>query len=336
MDRRADLARISPEATNRARIACAIAVALLCPLARIAHAQSTGADVLFNDGNRLMAEGKIAEACDAFESSNKLEPTAGTLIRLGDCREQNHQVASAWLAYKAAVARVKDARKRELASAKVAALEPRLSRITVLVPAVSQIAELTITRAGAPIDPSEWNVAVPLDGGDIEIAASAPGHLPWHTTVQLPSQDGALIVEVPRLAPIPPPVVIAPTAPPVAPKRFTTGRKIALGAAAASVGGAVAGVLLGASAERNERDAFARCPNPSMPCDQAAIANRDLSLGNRRALQANIALGASAACAVAAAVLWFTTGPDTEHPRGVAVTPLLTTGDPGVAVMTRF
>jgi len=47
-----------------------------------------------------MAEGKLAQACQAFEASNRVEPTAGTLILLGECREQNQQLASAWSAYK--------------------------------------------------------------------------------------------------------------------------------------------------------------------------------------------------------------------------------------------
>src|SRR4051812_8166985 len=65
-------------------------------LARAAHAQSAEAEQLFREGDRLMTEGKTVEACDAFEGSNRIEPRAGTLIRLGECREKNHQLASAW------------------------------------------------------------------------------------------------------------------------------------------------------------------------------------------------------------------------------------------------
>src|ERR1043165_7838821 len=46
-----------------------------------AYAQSAEAEKLFNDGNRLMATEKLAEACAAFEASNRAEPRAGTLIR---------------------------------------------------------------------------------------------------------------------------------------------------------------------------------------------------------------------------------------------------------------
>jgi cytochrome c-type biogenesis protein CcmH/NrfG len=59
------------------------------------RAQSAEAEALFTEGDTLMKQGKVAEACEAFEASNRIEPRAGTLIRLGECREQNHQLASA-------------------------------------------------------------------------------------------------------------------------------------------------------------------------------------------------------------------------------------------------
>src|SRR5689334_4104980 len=59
-----------------------------------AHAQSAEAEKLFNDGNKLMDAGKLAEACAAFEASNRAEPRAGALIRLGECREKTQQLAS--------------------------------------------------------------------------------------------------------------------------------------------------------------------------------------------------------------------------------------------------
>src|SRR4051812_11784859 len=65
-----------------------------------AYAQSAEAEAMFDEGKRLMTERKLAQACEAFEASNRIEPRAGTLILLGDCCEQNQQLASAWSAYK--------------------------------------------------------------------------------------------------------------------------------------------------------------------------------------------------------------------------------------------
>src|SRR5262249_13795797 len=101
---------------------------------RLAHAESPEAEALFNDAGKLMADGKLAAACVASDASNRIEPRAGPLIRLGECRELTHQIASAWSAYKDALTRVRDPRKRDLARTRAAALEPRLSYLTVLVP----------------------------------------------------------------------------------------------------------------------------------------------------------------------------------------------------------
>src|SRR5215510_13654601 len=124
----------------RRRLIGATSVAL-CILAAgsPARAQSAKAEALFDDGNRLMAGGKLAQACEAFEASNRIEPRAGTLIRLGDCREQNRQLASAWSAYKDASKLATDPRKQKFATTRAASLEPRLSYLTIAVPDQTRI-----------------------------------------------------------------------------------------------------------------------------------------------------------------------------------------------------
>src|SRR5579872_6636034 len=228
-----------------------------------ASAQSAEAEALFNDGNRLIGEGKIADACDAFESSNRIEQRAGTLIRLGECWELAHRLASAWSAYKDALTRVRDPRKRELARARVAALEPRLSYLTVLVSDESRIDGLALSRNGRPLDPGLWNRAVPIDGGDYVIGGRAPGHEEWSTTVKVPADGGRISVEVPKFkeiakllaprdpAPVAPPSMVPSTlaverteGPPAA-HGLSTRRQIALAAAVVSVVAIGTGIALG-------------------------------------------------------------------------------------------
>lgn len=183
------------------------------------HAQSAEAEGLFNNGNKLMVQDKLAAACSSFEASNRVEPRAGTLIRLGDCREQNHQLASAWSAYKHALTRVKDPQKRAYATAKAEALEPRISQLTVSVPARSRIDDLTLTRDGKLLDPLLWNHALLLDGGDYLIAAHAAGHEEWHTTAHVAAEGARITINVPRLKELsvptsrPAPVAAAPAKP---------------------------------------------------------------------------------------------------------------------------
>jgi tetratricopeptide (TPR) repeat protein len=163
--------------------------------AQTAEAQAE-AEALFKDGNRLIAQGKLVQACEAYEASNRLEPRAGTLLNLGDCREQNGQMASAWAAYKAALSRAKS--KRQLAQAKVAALAPRISYLTVSISDDSRLDGLSLTLNGEPLDPMLWNQALPVDGGEYEIASSAPGQEPWQVIVHVPAVGGKVTVDVPR------------------------------------------------------------------------------------------------------------------------------------------
>lgn len=165
-----------------------------------AHAQNAQAERLFEEGNKLMADGKLAEACAAFEASNRVEPRAGTLIRLGECREQDHQLASAWSAYKDSLNLATDPRKQKFATTRAASLEPRLSYLTVAVSDQSRIRGLVLTRNGTSLDPMLWNRALPVDGGDYVIAARAPGYETWQRMVHVPAEGTKLGVDVPALA----------------------------------------------------------------------------------------------------------------------------------------
>jgi hypothetical protein len=176
-----------------------IALGMLFGVGR-AHAQNAQAERLFEEGNKLMADGKLAQACAAYEASNHVEPRAGTLIQLGECRERNQQFASAWSAYKDALNLATDPRKQTFATTKAAALEPRLSYLTVAVSDQSRIRGLVLTRNGTSLDPMLWNRALPVDGGDQVITVRAPGYETWQKTVHVPVERAKLSVDVPVLA----------------------------------------------------------------------------------------------------------------------------------------
>jgi hypothetical protein len=318
-------------------LAFAISVMIIPVDERSARAQTAEAEALFNDGNRLMAQGNLAQACDAFEASNRLEPRAGTLLNLGACREQNGQLASAWAAYKAALSRAKDPRKRELAQAKVAALAPRVSYLTVAISDDSRLEGLSLTRNSEPLDPKLWNQASPVDGGDYVIASSAPGQEPWQVIAHVPVEGGKVKVDVPRLKeparPPPAPAVPEPRAaatdvvsrkdpsttstPPAGGTVWSTRRKIAVAAAATSVLAVAVGAVLGVSANGKQSDAQAICPR--MRCYGAESANQLIRSGHDLAIRADVAFGVGGAAAIVAGVLWFTGAP--ESPGRVAIVP---------------
>lgn len=332
-----------PDLARRVLSIAAISFVTIVPCR--AHAQLAEAEAMFNDGNRLMAAGQIGQACDAFEASNKLEQRAGTLIRLGECREQNHQLASAWSAYKDALTRVKDPYKRDIALAKAAELEPKLSYLTVSIPDDSRVEGLQLARNGKALDPVLWNRAVPVDGGQYIIAGRAPGHEEWQTTVEVPIEHGKVTVDVPKFKEIAKLITPAPTvtnqvdAADEARDRpagmFTTKRKIAIGVAGAGAVSLIAGIFLGVSAKGKNNDAYALCPDPQTPCAGADQATKLTQSAHSLAIEADVAFGIAAAAAIGAGVLWFTGAPETTPPR-VSVVPAVTPGQAGIALVGRF
>jgi hypothetical protein len=59
----------------------------------------------------------------------------------------------------------------------MAALEPRLSTLTVEVPPeIAARPGLALTRDGAPLPPAAWGVALPIDAGTHALAALVDGH----------------------------------------------------------------------------------------------------------------------------------------------------------------
>lgn len=174
----------------------------------VGHGTSARADAiveaeqLFRDGRALLKSGKLAAACEAFEASQRLDPTIATLLNLANCRERTHQLASAWSAYLQAASRARgDGRASQFAQIArdhAAALEPRLSYLTINVADDSRVEGLTISRNGLAIDPAVWNRAIPVDGGHYVITGKAPGVEPWSHDVQIGAEGDHASVNVPR------------------------------------------------------------------------------------------------------------------------------------------
>ncbi|MEZ4402228.1 MAG: hypothetical protein R3B06_19545 [Kofleriaceae bacterium] len=325
------------------RLGCAGALTLA--LAGSAAAQNADAEILFTDAVKLEAAGDLDKACDSFEGSNRIEPRAGTMVRLGQCREKQGRLVSAWSAYKDSLTRVKDPKKRKVAEDRVAALEPMLSYLTVSVPDDVRVDGLEVTRNGEVLDPALWNRAAPVDGGSYTIVGHAPGHEAWQTTVEVADAKDKVSVEVPRFKEIkklvdpvdkprvgPAPLVTGPTE---APSSLTGKRKLALGLAGVGLVAIGGGVAFGLQAKGFEDDAYALCPDPATPCADAARAQDLSDKSASRALLANIGYGVGGAAVIGAAVLWFTGGPSRSSDQ-VAVTPRLGSAFTGVTVRVGF
>ena len=203
-----------------------------------ASAQPAGAqaEALFRQGRQLLAAGKVAEACTAFDESQRLEPAITTLLNLAGCREKNGQLATAWGLFLDAERQTRgtdNKAQRELhdvAAGRAKKLEPRVSKLSVNVPQGSMVDGLEVTRGTERIDSAMWNRALPIDGGTYTISAKAPGSGTWSTQVTVATEGDTKTVDVPDLKSLPRDLTPTPTptpkptpaAVPVAPPRVPT------------------------------------------------------------------------------------------------------------------
>jgi tetratricopeptide (TPR) repeat protein len=74
-----------------------IAAVALCGLAGAAHADN--ADKLFKKGQKLLAEKRYAEACTAFEDSDRIDPEIGAKLNVARCYQEWGKLATAWRWY---------------------------------------------------------------------------------------------------------------------------------------------------------------------------------------------------------------------------------------------
>ena len=225
---------------------------------RVAVANPTADDkvlatILFQEGRALMTGGRIPEACLKLEESQRLDPGGGTLLNLALCHEREGRLARSWGEFREAelVARADGRRDAEVEAANhVRALEPRLSRLKIVVPAAAQVEGLVIERDGHEMGRGAWSMAIPIDGGEHVVRVTAPRREPFRTTMVIAAESDARTVTIPVLA-TPLVVVKAPgidspqiaTAPvaPLVPPLVTPARLRLGGIGAAGVGVALLG-----------------------------------------------------------------------------------------------
>lgn len=289
------------------------------------------AEQLFNDGKRLMGEGRIADACTAFEGSYDKDPVVSTLLNLADCREKNHQIASAWNHFLAAERQTRtdpaQAALNQTARTRAAALEPRLSFLIVNVPDDSRVDGLTVSRNGEDVDPAEWNRKSPVDGGTYTIEGKAPAHEPWSAKVTVGAERDIQAVNVPQFKALPDPPPGEELVGATAPSRWTGKRKASL----ALVG---VGVAAGAGALFLELSARSTYDDSTLEVDDAK--QKDLyDQANSKRLYAQIAGGVAIAAVGTAAVLWFTGKPVTRE-QATALRPIVGRDKVGLAFAGHF
>ena len=232
-----------------------VVLALLSSSSAFAQPAGAQAETLFRQGRDLMSKGKTAEACSAFQESQRLEPAVTTLLNLAGCREKLGQIATAWGLFLEAERETRsatsaaDRQLHDVAQKRAAGLEPRISKLEIDVPDAAKVDGLEVKRGDEKIDAAMWNHALPVDGGTYTVTASAPSSLPWSKEITLGAERDSKTLEIPKLAPAP--VAPHPDAPTVATVAPTVHETVTPAAApsrvpAFVVGGAAVALLGGA------------------------------------------------------------------------------------------
>jgi hypothetical protein len=266
---------------------------------------------LVDEGRHLMAAGDYPAACPKFASSQALDPGPGVALSLATCYEKAGKFASASEAFRqaeAVAARAREKSRAEFAKKKVAALESKLSRLTIAVAPSAQIAGLEIRCGGEPVQSTQFGVATPRDGGEYDIEATAPGKTTWKKHVELDPSRQSLVVDVPALDDAPAPAANASASREVtrasseAPNTNDehpgrTQRVVGLLIAGAGLAGAGVGGSLGLMAKSQMNTAQGE-PNPAAHNDSISAVNE----GNLATLVAGVGAGV----ALVGIVVWFT------------------------------
>ena len=175
-----------------------------CPvllLASVARAEDpAAAEVLFQEGRRLLAEGQVSAACEKLKDSFALDPMSGTLLNLAACYEKQGKTATAWARFHNAASLAKSQKKDEQAAEanrRLKALEYELSYLTITVP--DPVPGLEVRRDDLEVSPPSFGVQVPVDPGPVQIVASAPGYKSAKVTVEIGAKHDKRTVTIPKL-----------------------------------------------------------------------------------------------------------------------------------------
>lgn len=219
-------------------IVLAACVVLPAPAWAQSSAARASAVQLFDEAEQLMNRGDVSHACPKYAASMQLDPQLGALLHLADCYEKNGQLASAWGAFRQAeeMARSRGDDRVTIAHEYATRLEPRVSRLTIVVAEAGRVPDLELRIDGTRLSPGAWGTPNPIDPGKHVIEARAPGYESHTSRVEIASEKSDARVEIPALTPTTSTDTLPPAAEPHAPFPLRTLGWVGIGVGAVGVG----------------------------------------------------------------------------------------------------
>jgi hypothetical protein len=254
-------------------VAVAVASTLIAPRAargQASPADAAAAQLLFDEGMKLLAQQRYAEACPKLQESERLDPSVGTRFNLADCYEHAGKTASAWTLFldvAAATHTAGQSDRERVARDRAAALERSLSKLQISV-ATPDLPGLTIERDGHAVGRPLWGQAAPIDPGDHLVRAAAPGKKPWEVHVNIGAGAAIGTINVPALEDGPADAEAVPGA-----NTWSSARWAGVAIAGAGVAGIGAGSVLGliAKSKNDEAHTQLNCLNANQ-CYSSGVA----------------------------------------------------------------
>jgi hypothetical protein len=284
------------------------------------------AEALFDAGREALRRGDYDAACAKLRESYELDPAPGALLNLGDCEEKRGKIAAAWSIFRQLARELPSTDdRRPIAHARAAALEDRIPRLVIRL-APGAPAETVVRRAGLPVGAGSLGSPLPVDPGQIEVTASAPGRKTKAFTVKLTEGERTELL----VAPGDPETAAGKGAPLPIPAEARRSPLRTLGLIGAGVGaiGLGAGAVFGLRAIGKKDAAEAHCDAENV-CAQEGIDLQEE--GVTAGTISTVAFAVGAAALGAGAVLFFTA----PAPAQTAGPPRATLGvGPGGVVAT--
>lgn len=278
---------------------------------------------LFSQGRALLEQRHYADAAAKFEESFRLGHGGGTLLNLALCHELLGRTASAWAEFNEALRRARlDQRpdRESFAAAHLSALEPRLSRLRVVVAASADSDDLKVFRDSMQLGRAAWGTPIPVDPGEQMIEARAPGKRPWKIKVRVAAEGDLVTVQVPVLEDM-----AKPRAAPVEVERPSNVKRplgVALGVL--GIGALGLGSYFGLHALKKDQESDEQCGRPPTRCNDLA---RSLESDARASADRATVLFAAGAVALGAGAYLWVTGASQDTAIGLA---------PGIGGTTAF
>lgn len=185
------------------RASTSVALAILLATGGVVRADEdpAKADKIFEQAQELKQAGKTAEACAKYDEALRYNTSAvGTLLNVGLCAEESNRVATA-LNY---FTQARDiAREHNLVEHRAAA-EEHILKLEPLVPHLSIAFAEILTDTKLVIDDKVYPITgandIRVDPGTRHVVVTAPGRLPYETTVDIKAQEKKT-VDIPKLKP---------------------------------------------------------------------------------------------------------------------------------------